>query len=165
MSYEQPFQVDLSFAAVPATTAVARYIRIPWKYGGTPGAGSPTLANQAGTSIRFARIVECLIDVTTTVVGTTTTSRIQYGTAASAGKYAIMKVGVDTTGIVAPGAWGFLDYDPFAAVSAGLYRNRIDLFSDGDAAGTFQGFLNINTVSAVGTPAGIFDFTTSIQFF
>lgn len=167
MSYEAPLQFDYSFTAFTVTAALARYLRVPWAYGGTPGAGNPTLANQAGTSIRFARLRELIIDATTTVTGTTLAPRIQLGTAGAAGKYAVMKVGVDAqaTALAAPGAWGFLDYDPFAAVSSGQYRNRIDLFSDGDTLNTFQGFLNLNTVANTGgSPAGVIDFTAMIQY-
>lgn len=163
MSYDNPIQVDYSFTNIVLTGApVARYLRIP--YGLQQGRGAAGSAgNPAGTSIRFARVREMAISGVVACTGTTLAGRLNVGTAATAGKYCIQKIGIDgqATALAAPGAWGFVDYDGLIAP----YTNRVDLLNDGDAAGTFQQFLSVNFAAPTGgTPAGTIDFTVSVQY-
>lgn len=152
MSYDANTQVDFSFAGLTlGSAAQTKYLRVPYSLGNPRGKNT--------TAIRFARIREVALSVTTTINGTTSLPVINIGTAGSIAKYCALTVGTGTA-LAAPAAWGLIDADGLVTA----FKDRIDLLNDGDAVGTLQGFLNFNTVIAVGTPAGVADCTVSVQW-
>lgn len=146
--YDRPLRRDYQWLGMNiATPAATRRIKIP-------------------AGIRFVRINDFYVNVTTAATVVTTAGVIQIGDGTTAGKYMAQKIGVDAGSSVAAGAvYGVQDvdgrvalYNPTLAPDS-THRGRIDLLNDGATAGTLQTFLDVTTVAPTGgTPAGIADY-------
>jgi hypothetical protein len=155
MNYNNPIVRHYQWGGLNiATPAPARRIKIP------PG-------------VRFARIVDFYVNVTTAATVVTTAGKVQLGDGSTANKYMDQKIGVDAgTSVAAGTVYGIQDVDGRVAAynpdltPSSTNKGRIDLKQDGATAGTLQTFLDVTTVAPTGgTPAGVADYNLVLEFF
>jgi hypothetical protein len=135
-----------------ATPAPARRIKIP-------------------AGIRFVKILDFYVNVTTAATATTLAAKIKLGDGTTADKYMSQKIGVDGGADTAAGTvYGVQDvdgrvaaYNPTLAPSS-TNKGRIDLLNDGATAGTLQTFLDVTTAAPTGgSPAGVCDYNLVLE--
>lgn len=152
-NYDRPLRRQYQWGGLNvATPAAVRRVKIP-------------------SGVRFVRISDFYVNVTTACTVVTTAAVVQIGDGTTAAKYMAQKIGVDAGSSVAAGAtYGVQDvdgrvalYNPTSAPDS-THKGYIDLKTDGATNGTLQTFLDVTTVAPTGgSPAGVADYYLELE--
>jgi len=149
-----------------------KVLRRQYQWGGlnlaTP---APVRRIKIPAGVRFVKITDFYVNVTTAATATTLAAKIKIGDGTTADKYMSQKIGVDGGADTAAGAtYGVQDVDGRVALynpaspPDSTHKGYIDLKTDGATSGTLQTFLDVTTAAPTGgSPAGVGDYYLELE--